>query len=363
MDDVGKHKKLISLVLFLVYVGCILLCAQEKPRSYVAYKAIDSIVIDGKANESSWANAPWSDLFIDIEGQKKPTYDTQMKMLWDENNVYFFAKLEEPHVWGDITEHDAVIFHNNDFEIFLDPEADVHGYYELEWNVLNTVWDQYLTAPYRAGNETINGWEALGMKSAVSVQGTLNDPLDVDQGWTIEIAIPFRDLRTGYYDNNSPKNQFWRVGFSRVNWDFDVSDGKYSRKKNPQTDELLHEYNWVWSPQYVINMHEPEHWGYVYFSENEVGSPLFDFEIPKDEHIKWYLYKLYRDLIQEKNMDANWKKDSDGVHIGVPKEIFGKSITPTLEKYTKGFVLWTKSPFTNKLLTVTKEGKFESYEN
>ncbi|MEX0316153.1 MAG: carbohydrate-binding family 9-like protein [Allomuricauda sp.] len=361
--EIGKRKKLISFILFVLYVGCIMVFSQKVPRSYVAYKTIDAIQVDGKADESSWANAPWSDLFIDIEGVKKPTYDTRMKMLWDENNVYFFAQMEEPHVWGDITKHDAVIFHNNDFEIFLDPEADVHGYYELEWNVLNTVWDQYITAPYRAGNETINGWEALGMQSAVSIQGTLNDPTDVDKGWSIEIAIPFTDLRTGYYQNNVPKNHFWRVGFSRVNWDHDISDGKYSRKKDPKTGKLSHEYNWVWSPQYVINMHEPEHWGYVYFSENEAGSESFNFEIPKDEYLKWHLYKLYRDLIQGKNMDANWKKGSNGNYKGVQKEFFGKSITPALEKYTKGFVIWAKSPFTNKILTVDKKGKFESHED
>nr|WP_299171944.1 carbohydrate-binding family 9-like protein [uncultured Allomuricauda sp.] len=362
MDNVGKHKKLISLLLFLVYVGCIVLCAQEKPRTYVAYKAMGSILIDGKANESSWTKAPWSDLFIDIEGIKKPTYDTRMKMLWDENNVYFFAQLEEPHVWGDIIEHDAVIFHNNDFEIFLDPEADVHGYYELEWNVLNTVWDQYITAPYRAGNETINGWEALGLQSAISVQGTLNDPSDIDKGWSIEIAIPLRDLRTGYYQNNVPQNQFWRVGFSRVNWDFDITNGKYGRKKDPKTGEFLHENNWVWSPQYVINMHEPEKWGYVYFSENIVGTKSVNFEIPKDEHIKWYLYELYRDLISENKQETKWEKAENAFH-GPSKQLFGENIVPVLERYTKGFILSAKSPFTQKLLTVTKEGKFETYED
>ncbi|WP_420603056.1 carbohydrate-binding family 9-like protein [Flagellimonas sp.] len=361
MKTIEKPKKLINFILFFLFVGCTSFFAQETPRSYVAYKTNDAITIDGKADEASWQKAPWSDLFIDIEGDKKPTYDTRMKMLWDDTNVYFFAQLVEPHVWGDITEHDAVIFHNNDFEIFLDPEADVHGYYELEWNVLNTVWDQYITAPYRGGNETINGWEALGLQSAVSVQGTLNDPSDVDQGWSIEIAIPFRDLRTGYYEDNVPKNKFWRVGFSRVNWDFDIVDGKYSRKKDKNTGEFLHENNWVWSPQYVINMHEPEKWGYVFFSENEVGSTSYQFEIPKDEHIKWYLYELYRDLISENQQKVVWK-NADGQVYGPSKQLFNKKVTPFLEKYFKGFTIWTKSPFTNEILTINKDGKFKAYK-
>ncbi len=359
-QDIGKHKKLVSLILFFLYIGCILLSAQEKPKSYVAYHTIDTITIDGKAEEASWKKAPWSDFFIDIEGIKKPTYDTRMKMLWDENNVYFFAQLDEPHVWGDITEHDAVIFHNNDFEIFLDPEGDVHGYYELEWNVLNTVWDQYLTAPYRAGNETINGWEALGLQSAVSVQGTLNDPSDTDQGWSIEIAIPFWDLRTGYYQNNVPQNKFWRVGFSRVNWDFDVINGKYSRKRDEKTGEFLHENNWVWSPQQVINMHEPERWGYVFFSSAEVGSTIVDFEIPKDDYIKWYLYEIYRGLINEENKATHWKTRNVET-FKASKKLFGHTIKPILEKYTNGFSIWAKSPFSKNILHISKDGKFEAY--
>ncbi|MCL6274659.1 carbohydrate-binding family 9-like protein [Muricauda sp. 2012CJ35-5] len=356
-----KNRKAISFILFFLYLGCIALAAQETPRQYVAYRTTEKLNIDGKAAETAWQKAPWSDFFIDIEGNKKPTYNTRMKMLWDEENVYFFAQLEEPHVWGDITEHDAVIFHNNDFEIFLDPEADVHGYYELEWNILNTVWDQYLTAPYRMGNETVNGWEALGMKSAVAIQGTLNDPTDTDQGWSIEVEIPFKALRTGYYHNNIPKNTFWRVGFSRVNWDFEVTDGKYGRKKDDK-GEYLHENNWVWSPQYVINMHEPERWGYVYFTENPVGGKADEFVIPQDEHIKWHLYERYREVIQQRDGKPAWESVSLDQFNGKSKQILGKTITPVLETYTKGFTIWVKSPFTGNILSVDKEGQFKTYE-
>ena len=37
-----------------------------------------------------------------------------------------------------LTKHDAVIFHDNDFEVFIDPDGDNHEYYELELNALNT---------------------------------------------------------------------------------------------------------------------------------------------------------------------------------------------------------------------------------
>lgn len=54
------------------------------------------------------------------------------------------------------------------------------------------------------------------------------------------------------------------MNFSRVHWDYDITNGKYSRKKD-SSDNFLSEYNWVWNPQGVINVHHPEKWGYVIF--------------------------------------------------------------------------------------------------
>ncbi|MEL6304285.1 MAG: carbohydrate-binding family 9-like protein, partial [Bacteroidota bacterium] len=278
MEETGKPKKWISLVLFLLYLGSMLLVAQETPKTYIVFKTTEAVVVDGDAKETSWNNAPWSDFFIDIEGVKKPKYNTRMKMLWDDSNLYFFAKLEEPHVWGNLKEKDTIIFYNNDFEIFIDPDGDTHDYYEYEMNVLNTVWDLYLSKPYRNEGKVLGDWDFVGLKSAVRVNGTLNNPSDVDTGWTLEIAIPWTFYTDPGRQTALPINDFWRISFSRVNWDFDLVEGKYFRKKDTKTGQYAHEYNWVWSPQGVINMHEPEKWGYVYFSDKSPGTKGIDFE-------------------------------------------------------------------------------------
>src|SRR5207302_4948895 len=62
-----------------------------------------------------------------------------------------FAELEEPHVWGTITRKNKVIFYDNDFEVFIDPDGDNHNYYEFEINALNTIWELTLVKPYRNG--------------------------------------------------------------------------------------------------------------------------------------------------------------------------------------------------------------------
>src|SRR5437870_2287285 len=81
--------------------------------------------IDGKLDDAAWQAAPWSEDFVDIEGDKKPKprLRTRMKMLWDDKALYIAADMDEPHLWGTVTKRDAVIFQDNDFEVFIDPDG------------------------------------------------------------------------------------------------------------------------------------------------------------------------------------------------------------------------------------------------
>ena len=327
------------------------------PNAYTAYKTQDSITIDGMAEEMAWNSVEWSSDFVDIQGVKTPKYHTNIKMIWDETYFYILAKIEEPHVWADIYQHDAIIFHNNDFEVFVDPDGDTHNYYELEINALNTVWDLFITKPYRElDSPVLNDWHISGLKSAVHIDGTLNDPSDTDKGWTLEMAIPWSVYKTSYYHKVLPRDAFWRVNFSRVNWDYELNNGVYSRKKDVKGD-FLHEYNWVWSPQGVVNMHEPEKWGYVYISSNEAGSET-PFEIPKDEEIKWALYKMYRAQKAHFSKTNQWLTTIKSIQ-STQIVLHGVTLNPSIENYSSGWTISIKSPFSNKLLSLKEDGKFK----
>ena len=258
------------------------------PRGYVALRAPMPPTIDGKLDDEAWKAAPWSEDFGDIEGDKKPKprYRTRMKMLWDANNLYIAAELEEPDVWATITEHDAVIFQDPDFEVFIDPDGDNHLYAELELNARNTTWDLLLTKPYRDGGTAINGWEIAGLKTAVAIDGTLNNPKDKDRGWTVEIAWPWASLKELGNAAAPPKDgDQWRINFSRVEWDTKVKDGKTVKIKGKP------EHNWVWSPQGAIDMHRPERWGYVQFTDRTENPPKF---VPDaDSGVKDWLHEIY----------------------------------------------------------------------
>ena len=276
------------------------------PKHYIVNKINDQINIDGRDDELAWNNAIYTDDFIDIEGSKTPSQKTNVKMLWDEKFLYVFAKLYENHIWGDITKRDEVIYYNNDFEVFINPNDDVFSYGEIEINALGTEWDLFLNRPYRLKGKADSSWDINGLKSAVDISGTLNDPNDLDDYWTVEIAIPLKEiekLNTSGKDEKVISGDIWRINFSRVNWDFEINNGVYSRKK--ENGKYLPEYNWVWSPQGIINMHVPENWGYLVFSENDEVFNMTNKLIT--QHI---LYTVFREisfgnLKYLKNLEAN----------------------------------------------------------
>ena len=266
------------------------------PRSHVAYRATSPINVDGTLDEAAWTSAPWTEAFVDIEGDRRPAprFRTRAKMLWDDDGLYVAADLEEPDVWGTLRERDAVIFRDNDFEVFIDPDGDTHAYYELEVNALGTPWDLLLIKPYRDGGPAINGWDIAGLRVGVSVRGTLNQPGDRDEGWTVEIAMPWKTLSEAAPGHKRPApGDRWRINFSRVEWQVETTDGRYAKRVKPGTGDPLPEDNWVWSPQGAIDWHRPERWGYLLLSGRPAGAGVDPVVPDPHDRVQWALRRLY----------------------------------------------------------------------
>jgi hypothetical protein len=269
---------------------------KPQPEGYVCYRTSSPISADGLLDEEVWAAVPWTDYFVDIEGSAKPVprLKTHAKLLWDDSNLYIAAELEEPHVWANLKQRDTIIFFDNDFEVFIDPDGDTHAYYELEVNALGTAWDLLLLKPYRDGGPPVNGWDIAGLQVATRVEGTINNPVDMDKGWTVEIVIPLSALKECASGANLPKaGDQWRIDFSRVEWRTIIQNGRYVKEMNPQTGKPFPEDNWVWSPQGRINMHMPEMWGYLQFSSILAGSGSEAFIPDSDFDTQWTLRMIY----------------------------------------------------------------------
>ena len=273
--------------------------------------------------------------FVDIEGavRPEPLWDTRVWMFWDDHYLYVVARLEEPHVWATLTERDAVIYHDNDFEVFIDPDGDTHNYYELEVNALGTVFDLMLEKPYRDGGPAVHEWDVAGLKVGVGIEGTLNDPSDLDSAWVVELALPWEVLREHAPEGRRPRvGEQWRVNFSRVQWSLEVVDGAYRKMTDRETGRPLAEHNWVWSPQHAVNMHMPEMWGIVQFGD--AGEP---FVPPDDEDARWALRQVYyaqRAYHEQRGHYAAGLED-----LKLDTEWFERTgFRPVLERVGDGFV-------------------------
>ncbi len=330
-----------------------------QPKNYICYKANDAITVDGDLKESDWQHAEWTDYFADIEGDAKPAprFGTRAKMLWDDDYFYVAAELSEPDIWAKLMNRDDIIFYDNDFEVFIDPDGNTHGYVEFEMNAFNTVWDLFLIQPYRDINKAaLHQFDIKDLKTGVQVYGTLNQPGDEDSSWTVEIAFPWKGLNEVADIPMPPddKDQ-WRVNFSRVEWKTEVKEGVYEKQINPQTNKSYPEDNWVWSPQGVVNMHYPEMWGYVQFSETNVGSGKVEFIYDEKEEAKRFLRDIYYNQKVYLEKHGEYSADLQELNMAFPN-IPGFSTEPVIEITTNYYEAKLKADCNSHSIHIRSDG-------
>ena len=264
---------------------------EERVAHYTAYRVPEPLAIGGKLDDASWRLAPRSPRFVDLITGKPTVHDTRAAVLWDDSYLYAGFWVEEPFVEAKLTERDSLIWSENDIEVFV---AGADAYYELEINALGTIYEAFFlwedayeragfskapefsrTAP---GAKPWNGvgfdkhprgprlgffnWDLPGLRSAVAVDGTINDNRDRDRGWTAEIAIPWSGMQQLATDGRTlpPRDgDTWRMDFSRFNT---------YRAAAPAEDSG----GWAWSAHGVWDSHVPELFSYIHFSTKLVGS-------------------------------------------------------------------------------------------
>ncbi|HBB92712.1 MAG TPA: carbohydrate-binding family 9-like protein [Bacteroidales bacterium] len=370
----NKGKSVLSavgLLSMLIFCGCnepapqtgsfstLTVPPMPSPKGYVCYKVVGEIIPDGRLNEKSWESAPWTDYFADIEGVTKPEprFRTRAKMLWDSVNLYIAAHLEEPHLWARLKQRDTVIFYDHDFEVFIDPDGDAHGYYELEVNALGTAWDLLLLKPYRDGGPPVNSWDIQGLDIGINLDGSLNDPSDMDSGWTVEMKLPLSVLKECAAKSSPPVDgDQWRINFSRVEWRTLISGGSYLKETDPKTGKSYPEDNWVWSPQGRINMHMPEMWGYVQFSGLVSGSGTEDFKPDIDLPVKWALRTIY--YHQYEYFRQNQKYARNLAELGLTAASFPAGTgLPQMEATARSFEAWMNGKKTDYPYSIREDGR------
>ncbi len=264
---------------------------------YICYRAPGPIVVDGKLDEQAWSLAPRSHRFVDIVSGSPGLYDTRAAALWDDEALYVGFWIEEPYVRAELTERDSLIFLENDVEVFIDGGD---SYYEFEINALGTIYEVFFIwrDAYRRGGPfdvpefdpiaqgaysfggnhdrsgehfwrgshprgvrwAYTGWDMPGLRSAVHVDGTLNDPSTPHRGWSVELAFPWAGMAwlAGGRPLPPQEGDEWRIFF-----------GRYQKMElNGQTVHA----GWAWTPIGSGDNHAPERFTPVRFSTRVAGA-------------------------------------------------------------------------------------------
>jgi hypothetical protein len=274
------------------------MCPENLIAHYTCRRARRAPVIDGILNDPVWLKAERSPRFVDMVTGEPGFYDTRAAAAWDDEALYVAFWVEEPFVRARLTERDSLIFQENDVEIFIDG-GDC--YYEFEMNALGTVYEVFFVWQDACGKGTrfdvpefdltsrralsfagnfdrqadtfwrgthprgprwaFLDWDYPGLRTAVQVEGKINDDSVVDKGWTVEAAFPWAGMRWLADGRPLPPKpgDVWRLFFGRFEA---LRNGGQAIEPHPA---------WCWNSHGVYDTHRPECFTYLHFSGEYAG--------------------------------------------------------------------------------------------
>lgn len=326
----------------------------SKPHQYTILRTTDKMQIDGKDNEKAWSKAPWTKMFTDIVSGKEEgaSTNTRCKLLWDDDLLYLYAELDESDIWASVKEHDQAVFQDNAFEMFLDIEGTGYGYYEFQINAFGTVWDLFMPRPYRNGGLALSSWDIKDLKKSISLNGTINNPNDTDKSWSVELAIPFKSVCMNV-KQQPVIGTVWRMNFSRVEWDCDTTKGNYVRRRD-SVSKLSDAHYLVWSPQGIVDLHYPERWGYVQFSDHLSSS---SFLSEGEEDMKLILWKYYYLQKNFKNRYGRYASSIEQLNNRYLEDSTFRDIDLKMETTEHQFWIRCTSPLLNTWFSIDQGGE------
>jgi len=209
------------------------------------------IKLDGVINEAAWEKAQEMKDFAVFWQNRKARTATSARLLWDDAHLYFMADMEDQDLYADVKERNGMTWTNDVFELFFKPHTDRRHYYEFQVNALNTPLELYFPSRGAGGFQRFAPVSQLGMESAVSLRGTLNDHRDLDKGWTVEGRIPWKAFEAA---GGKPKpGDKWRFALCR--YDYSVT------LENPELSST--------APLTQLNFHQYEDYGVLTFVGNQ----------------------------------------------------------------------------------------------
>jgi hypothetical protein len=160
-------------------------------RSAVCRWAVEPPVLDGKLDDRCWQRAAAIDRFASFwTNPPKPRPGTMAYLVWDDEALYYAGSMTDAELRSFGTKRNDHLWNGDVFELFLKPSGDRPEYYEFQANPRAVVFE----APFPKRGHDFGGFAnapLLGSKAVVALKGTLDQPGDRDEGWSVEGRIPW----------------------------------------------------------------------------------------------------------------------------------------------------------------------------
>jgi hypothetical protein len=163
--------------------------AQESPLPrYEVKRAKSRINVDGKLTDKAWEDAPVVELMFPFKQQTGRKQTTRVRLLWDEEALYAGYDCEDEDITAQYVNRDDPTYQDDVVEFFLNPKPSQDTiYFGMEMNARAVMYD-YLMA---SGTGLFKQFDLRNFKLATSLRGTMNARGDKDEGWSLEVAIPW----------------------------------------------------------------------------------------------------------------------------------------------------------------------------
>jgi len=158
-------------------------------RQAVCRRAAQPPVLDGKLDDRCWQKAAVIDRFAAFWiATKTARSGTFAYLVWDDEALYYAGSMTDAELRSFGTKRNDTLWNGDVFELFLKPSALKPAYFEFQANPRGLIFE--MAFPNRASNVgDFTTAPLLGSKAVVALRGTLDQPGDRDEGWTVEGRI------------------------------------------------------------------------------------------------------------------------------------------------------------------------------
>ena len=186
----------------------------------VALRTSEPLSIDGHLDEAIYQQAPRLYLKNSISKQRidDPAYESYAQVAYDDRYLYVAFHSKDPDIFSNYSKRDEHLWKEEAVEVFIDTDNEKNNYLELEVSPKNVLFDSYIVDPQNIDVEATAKLDLKDIHTGVFVSGTVNKRNDSDEGWSVEIAVPFAELVEDFHPDQLKKAE-WKINFYRINRD------------------------------------------------------------------------------------------------------------------------------------------------